>query len=120
MADAGIFGVLAIISGAWIGCWGALTSCGSNGASTVGALIPGSLGAAGMSPNAASMFTPGILFNISIKPLMACLKMLTMPSQAALAMLDHGYWEAGVEVTVISPEGLERRGIISDLPMSSD
>ena len=41
-----------------------------------------------MSPNAASMFTPGILFNISIKPLMACLKMLTMPSQAALAMLD--------------------------------
>jgi hypothetical protein len=36
----------------------------------------------------------------------------------ALAMLDRGYWEAGTAVTVIFSEGLERRGIISDLPMS--
>lgn len=38
----------------------------------------------------------------------------------ALAMLDRGYWKADTEVIVIPPEGLERRGIISDLPMSSD
>ena len=36
----------------------------------------------------------------------------------ALAMLDRGYWEAGIEVMVVSSEGLERRGIISDLPMA--
>jgi dimethylsulfoniopropionate demethylase len=38
----------------------------------------------------------------------------------ALAMLDRGHWEAGIEVTVVSSEGLERRGIITDLPMTSD
>jgi dimethylsulfoniopropionate demethylase len=37
----------------------------------------------------------------------------------ALAMLDRGYWEAGMEVTVFSAEGLGRRGIITDLPMTS-
>jgi dimethylsulfoniopropionate demethylase len=38
----------------------------------------------------------------------------------ALAMLDRGYWKAGFEVTVVSAEGRERRGIISDLPMTDD
>ncbi|MNR25384.1 hypothetical protein D3C85_1425320 [compost metagenome] len=34
------------------------------------------------------MVTPGILFSISIKPLIAFWKIDAMPSQAALAMLD--------------------------------
>ncbi|MCP4470976.1 MAG: hypothetical protein GY815_09865 [Gammaproteobacteria bacterium] len=37
----------------------------------------------------------------------------------ALAMLDRGYWEAGIEVTVASSNGLGRRGRISHLPMNS-
>jgi dimethylsulfoniopropionate demethylase len=37
----------------------------------------------------------------------------------ALAMLDRGYWEAKTGVTVVSSEGLDRRGIITDLPMTS-
>lgn len=36
----------------------------------------------------------------------------------ALAMLDHGYWDARTEVTVCSQDSLEHRGTISDLPMT--
>jgi dimethylsulfoniopropionate demethylase len=36
----------------------------------------------------------------------------------ALGMLDRGYWESGKAVTVVSSEGRQRRGIITDLPMS--
>ncbi len=35
----------------------------------------------------------------------------------ALGMLDRGFWESQSALTVHSPDGLERRGIISDLPM---
>ena len=35
----------------------------------------------------------------------------------ALAMLDRGYWEAGLEVSVRSSDGLDRNGVITDLPM---
>jgi dimethylsulfoniopropionate demethylase len=35
----------------------------------------------------------------------------------ALAMLDRGYWKPGTEVQVHPTGGLERRGIITDLPM---
>ncbi len=35
----------------------------------------------------------------------------------ALAMLDRGYWEPGIDVTVTSSDGLKRRGRVSDLPM---
>jgi len=36
----------------------------------------------------------------------------------ALAMLDRGYWEAGLEVAVTSSDGRRRCGRITDLPMS--
>jgi dimethylsulfoniopropionate demethylase len=35
----------------------------------------------------------------------------------ALAMLDRGYWKAGLEIRVSSGDGLERDGVITDLPM---
>jgi len=36
----------------------------------------------------------------------------------ALAMLDRGYWEPGTDVVVASGDGLQRHGVITDLPMS--
>jgi dimethylsulfoniopropionate demethylase len=36
----------------------------------------------------------------------------------ALAMLDHGYWEAGTMVTVITSDDLRRGGRVTALPMS--
>ena len=37
-------------------------------------------------------------------------------SNVGLSMIDRGYWDPGQRVTVMSPDGLERTGLVSTLP----
>ena len=35
----------------------------------------------------------------------------------ALAMIEREYWDARTEITVLAQDGIERRGVVSELPM---
>jgi dimethylsulfoniopropionate demethylase len=35
----------------------------------------------------------------------------------ALAMIECEYWDASIEITVLAQDGIERRGVVSELPM---
>jgi hypothetical protein len=38
-------------------------------------------------------------------------------NNVALAMIEREYWDARTEITVLAQDGIERRGVVSEMPM---